>query len=266
MDSSAFTVMPNLREAGLMGLFNVHVYQDIYERMAMKPDKYAIFSRYPASKVPQQMAESRLLFIHVPKNAGTSVKTALYSSDIGHATVRFYDFISPDMLSSKETFAIIRDPIDRFLSSYNFLINGGGEDIRIQERFVRILCKVHSVDDYLDYLEGLNGDWFKMDSFGRPQWWYLFDLKGNIRVKNLFVMGVHDRQMAAFLCGHTMRAVVPRNRTNKTTYSLTNGQRERVRRLYYQDIALVDLMTAVDGQAMLHSGLNVGQLARQTVI
>ena len=69
------------------------------------------------------------MFIHVPKNGGTSVKRALYKSDPGHASLRYYRLFFPSYLARAETFAIIREPTERFLSGYDFLMNGGGRTI-----------------------------------------------------------------------------------------------------------------------------------------
>jgi hypothetical protein len=66
-----------------------------------------------------------IAFIHIPKNAGTSVEAALYRYSVKHRTweeVRKYD---PDGFAQWIKFAIVREPIDRFLSAYDYLLKGG---------------------------------------------------------------------------------------------------------------------------------------------
>ena len=59
--------------------------------------------------------EKKWNFIHIPKNAGTSIKNILSTSDIpigyvGHDYPRKY----------KNEIVILRDPIDRFLSAFHY--------------------------------------------------------------------------------------------------------------------------------------------------
>jgi len=65
------------------------------------------------------------IFIHVPKAGGTSVAMALYGRNIPHATWHKWYDLNPKKFRSYFKFAVIRHPIPRFVSAFNFLKSGG---------------------------------------------------------------------------------------------------------------------------------------------
>src|SRR5262249_5332291 len=161
---------------------------------------------------------------HVPKNGGTSVKRAIYSGDPGHSTVRYYDWLDPSLRTNGVSFALLRDPVDRFLSSFDFLMNGGGDDVSIQSAAKRRLEGIGSIDQFLTYLESIAGDWFKVDSFARPQWWYVVDRSGRVAVEHLWDLNKHDQEVAEFLEGSGFRPPSHTNRTRRATRRLSLEQ------------------------------------------
>ena len=61
-----------------------------------------------------------LLFVHVPKNAGTSIEKHCNMRYSGHHSWNIYKENFPYEWSNYSSFAIIRDPIDRFISCYRY--------------------------------------------------------------------------------------------------------------------------------------------------
>ena len=86
-----------------------------------------------------------ILFIHIPKNAGTSIAVA--SRDIG-CFVKGHDFrkssfvemkdLPPLILKQYITFAVVRNPWDRLWSAFNYLNSGGRniDDYRDSQKFI----------------------------------------------------------------------------------------------------------------------------------
>lgn len=63
--------------------------------------------------------KAKVLFIHIPKCAGTSVTRVLYDKDMGHRPAALYLAADSVRFNSIPSFAIIRNPYDRFCSIFN---------------------------------------------------------------------------------------------------------------------------------------------------
>src|SRR5580658_494468 len=135
------------------GLFGVHHYDDVFEKVA----RWRLFSAGRGGllrrRIDRTVLGGRLLFIHVPKNAGTSIAAALYGRSLGHKTAHFYHTAAVDFFRDAEVFAVLRDPVERFLSAYWFIRNQGGDQVAVEAGFAKKLAGVETVDDLLDFLE-----------------------------------------------------------------------------------------------------------------
>lgn len=230
-------------------LFRVDQYADIFEKVALMRHLRAPLQCIFRRSMAQDIAKSSLLFIHVPKNGGTSIKRTLYDTDPGHATLRYYEMFFPKHLAQAETLAVLRDPVARFLSSYDFLMRGGGKDVRIQARPLRKMRHIRSIDDYLDFLETAKGDWLKVDTFARPQHWYITDIAGNVRVQHLWLLDEAGHGFAEFLRERGYPPMLHVNRTQREERVLSTAQRRRVERLYAKDFHLCAAIKRQGGYA-----------------
>lgn len=66
------------------------------------------------------------IFVHIPKTAGTSVLAALGVPEVfdTHAPLRVWTEAYPDFCKGAYRFAFVRNPWDRFASSYHFMKSG----------------------------------------------------------------------------------------------------------------------------------------------
>lgn len=64
--------------------------------------------------------EFQLLFVHIPKNAGTSIEKALNARQTGHMSWRDYREHHSREWDAYTSFAVLRDPVERFISCYNY--------------------------------------------------------------------------------------------------------------------------------------------------
>ena len=62
-----------------------------------------------------------IIFIHIPKNAGSSIVKSLYDDGISHSSALYYKTIDEEFFRKTESFALLRNPIDRFCSAFNYL-------------------------------------------------------------------------------------------------------------------------------------------------
>ncbi len=230
-------------------LFGVDQYPDIFEKLALSGRYQGLLRRLCRRRLASDVASAPLLFVHVPKNGGTSVKRALYRSDPGHASIRYYALFFPDLLHRVPSVAILRDPVDRFLSAFDFMLNGGGGDVRIQRKPLRRLQTIATPDALIDHIENAvgKGGWLAVDTFLRPQSWYLTDAKGAVCIDHLWSLDRAGDGLAAFLRGHGAADLSHANRTRRQRRALSDGQRLRLRALYAEDFALHERLQGVGG-------------------
>lgn len=62
----------------------------------------------------------KLIFIHIAKNAGTAIEKFCNMRDTGHKDWKYYYSKYSTEWAKYTSFAIIRDPIDRFISCYRY--------------------------------------------------------------------------------------------------------------------------------------------------
>lgn len=134
------------------------------------------------NKVPTTMFRTdsidinSIAFIHIPKTAGRYISKLLIESDIKfrktlHTPVRFLSKIKPKTF----TFAIVRNPYERFYSACKF---GGYEDSKTIEDISNKLLYSRGIDWISDY------SLFHFEHFF-TQKHFIIDFDGNIRIKHI---------------------------------------------------------------------------------
>ena len=96
--------------------------------------------------------DKKLIFIHIPKTAGTYVERYLKTNNTGDATYIYYKETYPDEWKSYKKFSIVRNPISRFVSLCKFsLMENTEKDVNIPfwgYKNYQIPNNVHKYDDY----------------------------------------------------------------------------------------------------------------------
>jgi len=218
-------------------LFGAWYEEDIYDRFCSGvPHAMRAFRR----RIPQAMRDRNLIFVHVPRAAGTSIVRTLYGGGtIRHHSMRYYRALDPVFAQSAGSFALLRDPLDRFASAFAFVRSGGTSICRLSNVFARLTEHVRTVDDYLAFLEGRGP--LDLDFVMRPQSWFVCDsVTGVPLVKNLFLYGEDDAALATYLASQRIGALPWLNRAPRATLLLNDRQRHRIERLYADDFALIE--------------------------
>jgi hypothetical protein len=91
-------------------------------RMLPQSVRFALLARERAPVWRQ----AGIVFVHVPKAAGTSINLALYGQTMGHARARDIRRWAPEDVNALPSFAVTRNPWDRLVSAYRFAVRGGG--------------------------------------------------------------------------------------------------------------------------------------------
>ena len=84
-------------------------------------------------KLSKNFKDNKSVFIHIPKAAGNSFSIGLYGISNGHHTAFDYYKDNKKEWEKLFSFTVVRNPLDRFLSAYNFLKNNGVN--KFDERF-----------------------------------------------------------------------------------------------------------------------------------
>ena len=100
--------------------------------------------------------DTGLCFVHIPKNGGTSVEALAFDNmRVGHRTWAEWKSIGGENYEDWIKFCIVREPVERFLSAYDYLYRGGRNPIdnEIGKRYVKpfndVNAFIHSLDHKL---------------------------------------------------------------------------------------------------------------------
>jgi hypothetical protein len=218
-------------------LFGAYYEEDIYDTFCQKlPGVMRLFAR----RIALSVRARGVIFVHVPRVAGTSIAQALYGpACTHHHSMRYFRALDPVFAAAAPSFALLRDPFDRFLSSFAFVRSRGTESCRLADVFVAETAHISTVEDYLSYLEAR--DDLGHDFVMRRQSWFVCDLKtGAPLVKHLFLYGEDDAALAAYLAPYGVKELPWLNRSERSPLHLTAAQRRRIETVYAADFALIE--------------------------
>jgi hypothetical protein len=166
-------------------VYGVHDWDDLLEKLVDQSSLARGVLRWMRQYPVPRMRRRRALFVHVPKNAGTAIASALYGSWIGHRTALLCRTLDPVFFSQSTRFAVLREPVYRFTSAYWLLRKGGGSEREVSKSFARSCRNISSLDDLISDVEARIGNVYDLDNVVRPQVWFLCDERKNSLVENL---------------------------------------------------------------------------------
>jgi hypothetical protein len=127
-------------------------------------------------------SKSGIVFIHIPKAGGTSVSNLLYGKRAGHFTAcEIKDCLGEDSFRSMKSFAVVRNPVDRLISAYKFILNSGGSHGSYRRNSDLLLPDFVNFDTFVkDWL--VKQDPGKVELLFRPQYLFIYNDKGECLV------------------------------------------------------------------------------------
>ncbi|MBA6412293.1 sulfotransferase family 2 domain-containing protein [Parahaliea sp. F7430] len=193
---------------------------------------------YPFTKASNS---KRFIFIHIPKAAGTSIRYALGEPEAGrkHLPWWVYKTANPNKYNKYYKFSFIRNPVDRLVSGYTYLRNGGNKqaDDMLVANYLR---KYKNFESFVEQ-EILSGFMTNHHIF-RPQSWYLCDWSGDIKVDFLGSYENIDEDFKFVADKLGIKSVLPH--VNKSIAKLESSFSEDtigiIEKVYYQDYILID--------------------------
>ena len=133
-----------------------------------KATPYSLRLKLSLALKEHMIEKTKLLFIHIPKNAGTSIATEIYGKTLGHFPAKY--FLKKRYYKDTYKFAIKRDPKDRFISAFNFMKSGGTKFMKYSGKLYK-----HNIDEFIDCIYQKKIDVFKLDHVFWPQSYFLND-------------------------------------------------------------------------------------------
>lgn len=198
--------------------------------------EYGILGPFYRPSIERRLMHSGLLLIHVPRNGGTSFAKALGLPLSAHHSAKFYASILGQRFDEINSISIVRDPIDRFISSYHFVINDGAEHIRLNSVYRFLTRNVKSIDDYINYLWERRDHINRLDPVMRQQSFFILDSQGEPLPNCIGTVDV----VANMLHEIGYPKVPHLNRSARQDITLTADQIARVRQLYAEDFRLYE--------------------------
>jgi hypothetical protein len=187
------------------------------------------------------------LFIHIPKNAGMSISYELYGAQIKHASIRYYAKTAPNLVKELPSFAILRDPVERFISAYHYGLIGGSQDNAVSLPYRQLYMQFQSIDDAWDHLESVATP-FALDHIFRSQCWYIQDKNGAIAVDNLLFIN-HIKRFPNIMPKVRFGQLPRLNVHIGEKAEMSGDQINRLRNIYPQDFQLVDWLRECGGHS-----------------
>lgn len=127
--------------------------------------------------------EKCFIFIHIPKTAGTSLSHAWFGEEVLHRPLSELERFDYWQVRRSMIIAVIRNPVDRFLSAFNFLERGGINEWD-NDFSNKVIHRHHGdINEFIQqYLLPFSNQ--SQDSLYvhfRPQQWFLTTRNGGVR-------------------------------------------------------------------------------------
>lgn len=133
--------------------------------------------------IPKKFRNDNVIFIHIPKCAGSSLLNAYLGYQLGHISAKQYFLYNPLFYRKAEVFSICRHPVKRFISAYDHLKR---LTLWQEEAVISIKRKIQEYDDIDTFIQKLGENSFIIQSqWFRPQYTFV-TISGYVAVNKIF--------------------------------------------------------------------------------
>lgn len=135
-------------------------------------------------RYPKAFDAKQALFIHVPKTAGKSVSEGLlHIRSVGHNPASWYQAVSAKKYARYFKFAFVRNPWDRLVSAYEYLLEEGSATSNKDTEWAEFIKSFGSFDDFV--CQWVNERNIYRRTVLTPQFEFLVDNFGGLSVDYL---------------------------------------------------------------------------------
>ncbi len=144
--------------------------------------------------IPKKFRDDKVIFIHIPKCAGSSFLNAYLGYQLGHVSAKNYFRHNPIFYCNADVFSICRHPIKRFVSAYKHLKR---LSLWHQEDIMAIKSKIQEYDDINTFIQKLEENSFVLQTpWFRPQFTYV-TIDDYVAVNKIFKLEDLDENFSA---------------------------------------------------------------------
>lgn len=181
----------------------------------------------------------KLYFVHIPKNGGTTIESNLGLTPPGHDHWDRCASKHKKQWADFHKFAVVRDPIDRFISNYKYArmdkshYHSSDGKSKYGKHPDFDFCSTHELDDAVIALcSGTH-------RFGHPGWKhqtpYIFDQSDQIQVDEVLTM----QDINPFISRYISMAPEIKNVSKEISQTLSNDSQDMLRKYYERDFRLL---------------------------
>jgi len=185
---------------------------------------------------PRVFDKRKFIFIHIPKTAGKSLTKVLGSGGACHLSWRHYEAILESEIEKYYVFTVVRNPVDRLISSYSYMKEGGNQSKE------DLIIKRNWIDPFNGLDEFIKQSLVKTDVVSsrkfRPQTTFLEDKSGyiapKIKIFRFETLNHAYKEISAHLkIDKPLPHINSSNRHNKPSISLESA--DIINKVYEQD-------------------------------
>lgn len=201
------------------------VLKQFFYKFCGKTDLYRAFDK------------NNVLFIHIPKSAGTSVSEALYGEDTWHYSAKELKFINRHKFNEYYKFAVVRHPLDRIISTYRYAQSHIQNNQTTSLSFMRDYI---SINDFID--KCLDDEFIHEHYFFWKQADYVCNFKGKVIVDR--IIKFENLATEIYKVSNDTQIELNLRQLNKSQFKISEtvskANKEKVYRLYKDDFELFD--------------------------
>lgn len=189
---------------------------------------------------------TKLIFVHIPKNGGSYVRTMLPGENnaYDHATIGHIIENYPKVYKTHRFFAVVRNPWDRMVSNYEFCNKTSNTKIK-QEDGATVLKRnnIKTFEDYVNLLYTHKNDLKKFNIIHWiPQHEFVLH-QGDIKVNHVLKLETLTEDLPGLFKKYGVKSIVHDKQINKTDHKnyttyYTPELIKKVKEIYAKDVSL----------------------------